>query len=325
MSSTRRPTPADDPSGADPVVRSRTAGFAAGAVAGLLSGAAAVAASEAVTALLDGVSSPLLAVGNRAVDAAPRPVKEWAIETFGTADKPVLIGGVIATVALLAVVAGVVGVRRPRLAVGIFLALSAVAGAAALTDRAATAGPALRLLPVLVLVVAGLAALMLLLRPFRAREVREATSAGAGVETDAASRRTAGQAEAPGRPGTAAGARRQPADLPERRDGDRLPVAFDRRAFLRAAAAVGAVAAAGGIATRALGGSAAAAARADLMIPAPAVPAPPIPRAPPSTSPASRRTSPATATSTAWTPPCACPTYRSTAGRCGSMAWSTGS
>ena len=75
-----------------------------GGFAGLLAGAAAVAVSEAVTALLTGVTSPLLAVGNRAVDWAPRPLKEFAIEQFGTRDKPVLIGGVLATVLLGAVV-----------------------------------------------------------------------------------------------------------------------------------------------------------------------------------------------------------------------------
>ena len=73
-----------------------------GAVAGLLAGAAAVTTSEAVAAALEGVTSPLIAVANRAVDSAPRPVKEWAVETFGTADKPILIGGVVGTVALLA-------------------------------------------------------------------------------------------------------------------------------------------------------------------------------------------------------------------------------
>ena len=56
-----------------------------GGLVGLLSGAAAVAVSEAVAALVDGVTSPLLAVGNRAVDWAPRPLKEFAIETFGDA------------------------------------------------------------------------------------------------------------------------------------------------------------------------------------------------------------------------------------------------
>ncbi len=131
-----------------------------GGVAGLLAGAAAVAVAEAATALLEGVTSPLLAVANRAVDAAPRPVKEWAIETFGSADKAVLIAGVVATVAGLAFLAGVVGATRRRPAVGAFLGLSAVAAAAALTDRAATASPPARLVPVVVLVATGLLALL---------------------------------------------------------------------------------------------------------------------------------------------------------------------
>ena len=99
--------------------------------------------SEAIAALLSGVTSPLLAVGNRAVDATPRQLKEFAIETFGTKDKPVLITGVVVTVALLAIIAGAVGVRRPRVAIGIFAALSLVAAAAAVTDRSATASVAL--------------------------------------------------------------------------------------------------------------------------------------------------------------------------------------
>ena len=158
----------------------------AGGFAGLLAGAAAVAASEAATALITGVTGPLISVGNRAVDWAPRPLKEFAIETFGTADKAVLIGSVIGAVALLAVVAGAVGVRRPKLAVAIFLGLSALAGAAALTDRAATAGPALRLVPVAVLVVVGLGSLVLLLsllrRPKTAKD-RPAEDTGPGRRT----------------------------------------------------------------------------------------------------------------------------------------------
>ena len=76
-----------------------------------------MAAAEAVTAALEGVSSPLFAVANRAVDTAPRPVKEWAIETLGAADKAVLVGGVVATVAMLAFLAGAVGAVRPGPAV----------------------------------------------------------------------------------------------------------------------------------------------------------------------------------------------------------------
>jgi DMSO/TMAO reductase YedYZ molybdopterin-dependent catalytic subunit len=210
-----------------------------GGLSGLLAGTAAVAASEAATALLNGVTGPLLSVGNRAVDQAPRPVKEWAIETFGTADKPVLIGGVIGAVALLAIVAGAVGARRPKVAVGIFLLLSAVAGAAALTDRAATAGPALRLIPVGALVVVGLVSLVLLLQL-----LRRSSFAPEHGNTD-------------------------PSD-----DAPRT----GRRTFLLAAAAVAGVAAAGGFIARSFGDLAATASRAAVKLPRPGKPAPPVPK-----------------------------------------------
>ena len=209
---------------------------ASGGLAGLLSGAAAVAVSEAVAGLLTGATSPLLAVGNRAVDATPRPLKEFAIETFGENDKPVLIGGVVATVALLAVLAGVVGVRRPAVALGAFLVLSVVATIAVLTDRSATAGPFLRLLPALALLAVGVPALLWLLGRLRRR-----------------------------------------ASLPDRVDGDDLPPGFDRRGFLQAALAVGAVAAAGGAVRQLFGGSAAAAQRAEVALPRAGTPAPPVP------------------------------------------------
>ena len=256
--------------------------LAAGAVAGLLAGAAGVAASEAVSALLAGVTSPLLAVANRAVDAAPRPVKEWAIATFGTADKPVLIGGVVGTVVVLALVAGAVGVRRPRLAAAAFAALTAVATAAALTDRSATAGPFARLLPALVLLSVGLVALTVLLRAVRTpRQEPAPVAATPGPPPDRPEEPDV--LESPAiqlRTRTAGGKPRLlvaellPATVP----GDDLPAAFDRRAFLTAAAAVGAVAAAGGVVGRQLGGSAAAAARADVVVPPPTVTAPRVPR-----------------------------------------------
>ncbi|HEU4515446.1 MAG TPA: hypothetical protein VFR87_20230, partial [Nocardioidaceae bacterium] len=139
----------------------------AGGLAGLLAGAAGLAVAGAVSAVLTGTTSPLLAVANRAVDSAPRPVKEWAVETFGTADKPVLIGGVVVTVAALAFLAGAVGVTRRRTALVLLAVLSAVAASAVLTDRAADAPSAVRLLPVAALVVVSTAALLLMLRTLR--------------------------------------------------------------------------------------------------------------------------------------------------------------
>jgi DMSO/TMAO reductase YedYZ molybdopterin-dependent catalytic subunit len=159
-----------------------------GGLAGLVAAAAAVLSSRAVAALLDGVTDPLLAVANRVVDAAPRPVKELAIETFGAADKPVLVVGVTTTVALLAACAGAVGVRRPAVAVGAFLGLTAVAAGAVVTDRAASAAIGVRLVPVAVLVLVGLVLLVLMLRALGAP--RGAVSGGpSGAPLDP-SRRT---------------------------------------------------------------------------------------------------------------------------------------
>lgn len=233
-------------------------------------------AAEAVAALLTGVTSPLLAVANRAVDATPRPVKEWAISTFGSADKVVLIGGVIATVASLAMLAGLIGVRRPRAAGGLFLVLTAVAAAATLTDRAATASPALRLLPVLALVIVGLVSLLVLLRTLRTPAPTEEPRGSAPGTSVPPSQpepgRHVAETQESGKPRLLL-----ESHLPGRVDGDDLPAAFDRRAFLRSAVAVGAIVAAGGVASRTLGGGSAAAARADVMIPRPDSVAPPVP------------------------------------------------
>lgn len=228
--------------------------LALGALAGLLGAGAGVLLAELVSALLSGVTSPLLSVGNRFVDWTPQPLKDFAIETFGEADKAVLIGGMVLVVSLLAMVAGVIGVRRPRVAAGAFVLLVLVAGAASVTDRVAAAGALTRLVPVVVMLVVGLAALLLLLGLLRK------------PATDAAS-----ESPAPGvpAPGPASGRATDLSTeakprllleraLPARVEGDELPAGFDRRAFLIAASAVTAVAAGGGLASRALGGAAAA-------------------------------------------------------------------
>lgn len=124
-------------------------------------------AGEGTAALLPGVTSPVLAIGNRAIDLTPRPIKEIAIELLGAADKPALLGG-ISAVALVSVSAlGALGVWRPKAAAGGFLGLIAVAAAAAVTDRAATAAWVLRLVPAVVAGGVTVAALALLLGAVR--------------------------------------------------------------------------------------------------------------------------------------------------------------
>lgn len=142
----------------------------AGALAGFLAAASGVAVGTGVAALLQGVPSPIESVGNRAIDYAPPFLKDFAIKQFGTADKPILIGSVVAALALLAIVAGIVGRRRPRIAFGAVALIGLVAVACAAIDRTTTASRALTLVPSVVTVVVSVGALAVLLANLRGRQ-----------------------------------------------------------------------------------------------------------------------------------------------------------
>jgi DMSO/TMAO reductase YedYZ molybdopterin-dependent catalytic subunit len=75
-------------------------------LAGLLAGAVGLALSYAAAALLHVRDSPLVAVAEGVIALTPGPVATWAIESFGTSDKKVLILGILA---LLAVAFGWIG------------------------------------------------------------------------------------------------------------------------------------------------------------------------------------------------------------------------
>ncbi len=141
-----------------------TAPWWAGALAGLLAASTGVALGSGVSALFTGVPTPIESVGNRFIDLTPPWLKDFAIEQFGTNDKAVLIGGTVVTLALLALVAGVLGLRRPRLAYGLTAVLGLVALVTAALDRTATAPRALVLVPALVTLVVSLFVLGVLLR-----------------------------------------------------------------------------------------------------------------------------------------------------------------
>ncbi len=88
-------------------------GRATAVLAGLLAVAAALGAGQLVAgALGDSSASPYLAVGNAAIDRTPTPVKDFAVEQFGSSDKLVLLLGMAVVLALLGVVAGLVARRR---------------------------------------------------------------------------------------------------------------------------------------------------------------------------------------------------------------------
>ena len=224
-------------------------GGAAAAASGPVAAGAGLAASEVAAAVTGPAAAPLTAVGGAVIDLVPRPVKEFAVQTFGTADKAVLLGGMLAVLAAAAALLGAAARRRrwvPGLGAG---ALAAAAAAAALSRP--EAGP-LAVLPALI----GGAAAYLVLPPLLCASGAPAWTAGAGgAETTGDG--TAGAASAPEQPPP----------------GER----FDRRRFVLLAGAAAAVSAGAAAGARAYGAGSAAEQSMRFALPRPASPARPVP------------------------------------------------
>ncbi len=103
------------------------------AIAGVAATGLGLAAGQLLGVLLDPVSAPLVAVGSAVIDLAPPQLKEWAVSTVGTADKPLLLLTVLITVIALGAVAGIASARRVLVADLIYAVLAAIGVAAALT------------------------------------------------------------------------------------------------------------------------------------------------------------------------------------------------
>ncbi len=123
---------------------------------GILATLVGMAAGHLVAALVDPASSPVLAVGSTVIDLTPTPVKEWAVRTFGTADKAILVGSVMLGAVVLAAVGGILARRRFVAGALVLVLLVAIAGAVAVLRPGA--GP-LDALPALATAVTGVAAL----------------------------------------------------------------------------------------------------------------------------------------------------------------------
>lgn len=65
-----------------------------------------------VAAIVGPAASPVVSIANRVVDMTPTPVKEWAVTSFGTADKVVLVVGIVVVTSALGAVVGLLGGRR---------------------------------------------------------------------------------------------------------------------------------------------------------------------------------------------------------------------
>ncbi|MEV1333491.1 molybdopterin-binding oxidoreductase, partial [Micromonospora costi] len=61
------------------------------ALAGITAAAVAIGVAEVLAVLTGPRSAPLVAVGGVVVDTVPEPLKQFAIDLFGTYDKPALL------------------------------------------------------------------------------------------------------------------------------------------------------------------------------------------------------------------------------------------
>ncbi|UXA19650.1 molybdopterin-dependent oxidoreductase [Mycobacterium sp. SMC-4] len=142
-----------------------------------LSGVAAAATALGVaqlTAVVFGANADVrTAVGSSVIELTPGSVKEWAIQTLGTANKSVLTVSVLLAIALLAAVAGMV--EEPRRPFGTaMIAAAAALGCAAVLSR--TGSTVLDIVPTLL----GAACGVVVLRFLAATRCAEADSPDPG-------------------------------------------------------------------------------------------------------------------------------------------------
>ena len=129
--------------------RPRGAWYALGTV---LSAAAGAGLGHVVAGFVSPEASPVLAVGSTVIDLTPTPVKEWAVSTFGTADKPILIGSVALGTLLIA--GGIGLLARSHRSLGLAL-LGALAMSSVLAALLRPTSTSVDLIPGLVTAVAG--------------------------------------------------------------------------------------------------------------------------------------------------------------------------
>ena len=141
--------------------RRRGHGFLAGVTTGLLAGGVAIGAAVLAAAFVRPQASPVIAIGDAVLGRASDGVKTFALQSFGGNDKLMLLAGIYAVIAVLAIAIGLLARRRLAGGVTGMAALGAVGAFVALTRPESHATD---VIPSLIGGVAGVAALVLLVR-----------------------------------------------------------------------------------------------------------------------------------------------------------------
>ena len=130
-----------------------------GAATGLIAGGLAIGVAHLVAGIVNPQASPVITVGQTAIDATPEWLKSWAIRTFGHNDKTVLVLGIYLVLAVIAVVLGIASNRRPRIGIVSLAVFGGIGVVAALTRPNGTPSDAV---PAFAGVLAGMGAFVVL-------------------------------------------------------------------------------------------------------------------------------------------------------------------
>ncbi len=267
------------PTGAKPWVRRGLS-----ALAGLLAAAVALGIGELLAGLVGPNSSPVIAIGGAVIDATPRPLKDFAITTFGESDKIALVVGTLVLLAVFAMVLGLLAWTRLRLAAAGVLLFGVLGAAAAITRPT---GSVLDTLPSIVGALGGAVALIYLITALGRRMTGTAsdrTATDKPVASDRAQQAAMDRADDNDNAAASDVARRHADEtlvtkLRERLAGvDRSTNSLNRRGFFVAGGlAAGAAVVAGGAGNLLQRRFAVAGARDDISLPNPSSPAPALP------------------------------------------------
>lgn len=108
------------------------------AMRGIAAAAVAVGVAQLVGAAFGPAADVRTAVGSSVIELTPGPVKEWAIDTFGTADKLFLSVMVLLTIAVIAALAGMAESKRRPIGSTAIVAAGGLGCAAVLSREGAT-------------------------------------------------------------------------------------------------------------------------------------------------------------------------------------------
>ena len=132
------------------------------ALAGIIAAAVALGVAELLAGLIGPNSSPVVVVGGSVIDATPRPVKDFAIGTFGSNDKLALVIGTLVLIALFAIALGLLSLRDRRIGAAGIVVLGLVGAVAAVTRPT---GSILDAVPSVVGAAVGILAILVLTVP----------------------------------------------------------------------------------------------------------------------------------------------------------------